>query len=63
MTQYESRMSKNEGERQGGSGEGGLFLGRLYSSKFLAFPVLGHKKVKKVLVDSSLIMNYLKHMD
>ena len=41
MTQDEPRMSQNEGERQGG---GGLFLGRFYSSIWLAFPVLGHKK-------------------
>ena len=40
MTQDDSRMSQNEGERQGG-----LFLGRFYFSKWLTFPVLGHKKV------------------
>ena len=27
-----------------GKGRGGLFLNRFYSSKWLAFPVLGHKK-------------------
>ena len=30
---------------ESGEGQGGLFLGRFYSSKWLAFPVLGHKKV------------------
>ena len=30
--------------RASGEGQGGLFLGRFYSSKWLAFPVLGHKK-------------------
>ena len=35
------RMSQSEGEREGARG---LFLGRFYSTKWLAFPVLGHKK-------------------
>ena len=39
-------MSQNEGERQEarGEGRGGFFLGRFYSSKWLTFPILGHKK-------------------
>ena len=38
MTKGDSRM------RARGKGQGGLFLSRFYSSKLLAFPVLGHKK-------------------
>ena len=41
MTQDDSRMSQNEGERRGLRG---LFLGRYYSSKWLTFPVNGNKK-------------------
>ena len=32
------------------SGPGGLFLGRFYFSKWLTFPVLGHKKVLVLLL-------------
>ena len=32
------------GVRGNGNGQGGVFFGRFYSSKWLAFPVLGHKK-------------------
>ena len=37
MTLDDSRMSQNEGQ-------GGLFLSRFHFSKWLTFPVVGHKK-------------------
>ena len=33
-----------------GEGRGGLLLGRFYFSKWLTFPVLGHKKVRVFMI-------------
>ena len=44
MTQNDSGTQDESEWGQEARGQGGLFLGRFYSSKLLAFPVLGHKK-------------------
>ena len=36
--------------RARGEVQGGLFLGRFYSSKWLAFPVFGHKKGPSIII-------------
>ena len=41
--------------RARGEGQGWLFLGRFYSSKFLALPVLGDKKVQVVELNIQMI--------
>ena len=48
--------ARGEGWEARGEGRGGLLLGRFYFSKWLTFPVLGHKKVLVILCLKILVL-------